>query len=1233
MLYNYIGSLGVAFVSTALALSTQDNLARSMPIDVPGLASRPRESQHITQRSASFDVPASIWSPHGDAPHEDATLHAYDRRDAPRVWLPTSAPLPSASLPQTDAPAPTGFRGAVRQAKQLYANLRKTSGDDDDDPRRRLPQNWRTRNVSDISTNERSSFDDDQRRARRLVSPSSPAPDSFSLRSVSSGSIPPDMYLPGQPRLSRADSTDSRRSITSTTSGTPSQRSVIEGEDEDQEHPLPAPPPIPAEPPESKKTLLMRARSKSVDQLQRLFNMSRSKGERPKRNGTRMFSERRRRDTKETPPPSRSPQLEPLAELPEGGERSRDASGVSPALVHVESRNSYGSSTSSASKGGTDSSGSTSQLRTTSRGIPALGLHISSHSSADGSSPAGSISHVEADNFFGELVGEDSMRTANNNSPDGSTDEHPAEATGIALTGTAGPAPEHKEPTEIAESGAYSDTGSSMELNSSSATTCQEPQDTSIDEVSPGGEMPLPEDAVNDVLDSDNSNAKSDIDADATPHFGTEVDSPAEAADGQEGRDNGPSPLGLLPINNAPTDGPTPQATPSSPASPLPLTDEQQALLDNATAPLRIRSHITSIELDNVHQNRPRTRSRSESENADFFSMPFSRMTNNSVPQTPGEAPAVIVSPTAADSDIAQLSAELVAAASESLSPPTLGSQAPSPSQPVAVPQNPEQTPSLPSHQPPSLPPSLPASLPSSQPSPQPSPQSPLHTSPIQSPQVSPDKTAATEPRLQSATEVEAQSPPPPPAHEEEQQRVPRLALKTSKSSGILGAMASQAHKKAAQIKHKGNTGDDDSMPATPASMHRRRDDGREPASCVSIGDLRSASFEAPGPSPLTSRKSFYRTGRNKSQPTLNIADDHEFLHALESVRVQHRERIAMRANARRKASMPNLYRTSSNRIPPMPRRSSVEPQSAPVDRSPAFTGIVDVDNAESDSDDESDFSYDDSGDISNELGVGLASGMVQEAPFTNDDDWKKEVKALFLIRELVQTERSYAQHLESLLILVLKWTGTGATSKRMQANVLMPSAQPHSNTPLRGTSGLAPQHLLTLRTMLPQLISVSRALVYRIEEKPSSAGVGQAFTAIREKFEEVHMTWSTTVGETLSALRLTEGTKSKSRGRLGLVPVLDPPGPPAPSPQSGASPGASSSVTDKRDKRQCPKALSPVDVAIMPTQRLARYNLLLRDLLSYTTPETESYTTLSTALYNMQELGRRCDLVSAKPA
>lgn len=522
--------------------------------------------------------------------------------------------------------------------------------------------------------------------------------------------------------------------------------------------------------------------------------------------------------------------------------------------------------------------------------------------------------------------------------------------------------------------------------------------------------------------------------------------------------------------------------------------------------------------------------------------------------------------------------------------------------------------------------------------------------------------------------------------------RVPR-PLRGSKSSSLLTAVASQAHR----IKKNARE-------AWPPPAH---DD-------VSFGaddEERSSLPPAPPPPPpppMTSPSSqpetpmsMYRTKRNKSQPTLRIADDREFLEALEQVRMQHKERIAHRERVRssRKASMPNLRMPPSPHRPPLPmsracssgaddrsgrsrawslasraERESVRPSHSPeppdvstsflemesvgssshssvvVDEAPLGDKGEDENSRDVDSSDDGDDhdQEEEDGDegrasragsamsdpIPNELGIGHTTGNEPSAPFTNDDDWKKEVKALFLIRELVQTERSYAAHLESLLIVVLKWAGRSST--RMQKNVLMPS-QPLS-TPQRTPSSTqaVPPHLVTLRNMLPKLISVSRVLVYSIEDSPTSEGVARAFLSIRPRLEEVHVSWHAVVGATLRVMRSTEASKSKSKGRLGRVPV-------APATAeimrknmrpdlvhgSDASP-----ESDRRDKSRstadaAPKELSAVDVAIMPTQRIPRYVLLLRDLLSHTRPDSEAYQVLHQALESVQELGYRCDQAS----
>jgi len=511
-----------------------------------------------------------------------------------------------------------------------------------------------------------------------------------------------------------------------------------------------------------------------------------------------------------------------------------------------------------------------------------------------------------------------------------------------------------------------------------------------------------------------------------------------------------------------------------------------------------------------------------------------------------------------------------------------------------------------------------------------------------------------------------------------------RPLLRTSKSSSLLTAMSQQAQRIRRNARDVGPSYDDDGADDDDTSAVRgkgrqssRRSESNEASSLtspLSAVDLPTLQREAPK---SEGSASMYRTRRNKSQPTLRIADDLEFLHALEQVRLQHKERIALRQRARsaRKASMPNLRSPPSSRRPPLPMtrvasdrgareaRVSDQPQAlaladrgddpvAPTqapetpdvrsltpDVSTSFLELESMDSDDLEVSDESatadaassHASSEESEVISNELGIGHTTGNFPSAPFTNDDDWKKEVKALFLIRELVQTERSYAAHLESLLIVVLKWTGT-TSSTRLPTNVLMPTQPSSSSQPLRmpTPTPTTPPHLVTLRQMLPKLISVSRALVYSIEESPTSEGVARSFLSMLDRFEDVHVGWHGVVGATLRMLRAAESSKSKAKGRLGRVPVAPPTTDPPRRPSRADTSSGDLAESDRRDKsRSEPKELSAVDVAIMPTQRIPRYVLLLRDLLSYTSADTEAYATLEAALRAVQELGHRCDLAS----
>ena len=93
---------------------------------------------------------------------------------------------------------------------------------------------------------------------------------------------------------------------------------------------------------------------------------------------------------------------------------------------------------------------------------------------------------------------------------------------------------------------------------------------------------------------------------------------------------------------------------------------------------------------------------------------------------------------------------------------------------------------------------------------------------------------------------------------------------------------------------------------------------------------------------------------------------------------------------------------------------------------------------------------------------------------------------------------------------------------------------------PRLSQSELVAPHIMSLRTLLPQLIALSRALTTRIDGDPTAAGVGTAFRLVAPQLEATFVGWSFTISDVMTGLRESEGLKSKSKHRLGMV-VLQP--------------------------------------------------------------------------------------------
>lgn len=332
------------------------------------------------------------------------------------------------------------------------------------------------------------------------------------------------------------------------------------------------------------------------------------------------------------------------------------------------------------------------------------------------------------------------------------------------------------------------------------------------------------------------------------------------------------------------------------------------------------------------------------------------------------------------------------------------------------------------------------------------------------------------------------------------------------------------------------------------------------------------------------------------SQPTLDMVDDREFLEALEQVRAVHRERIQAQAQeVENKTRLARLGMMSGNYLKTKVSGSMLDDETTvkggvatSADRSAngnaagvwadASKAIAaagsrlrhkrsasadaklgrsrSISSASRESEGEVDQRQKDivrayadkkspAGPLATglEWGVGKASGKLHDGTFVNDDDWKKEVKALFLIRELVQTERSYARHLSSLLSVVRKMqiAPTGSSNalgvkRKSTSNLFAAYSSAYSSK--SSTSSTPPSHVTLLRTYLPQLIALSNALVQRVEENPTSAGVGAAFDVLSAQLESTFVGWSTVAPQVLKELRTTESTKGKSPFKIGLVPL-----------------------------------------------------------------------------------------------
>jgi hypothetical protein len=185
-----------------------------------------------------------------------------------------------------------------------------------------------------------------------------------------------------------------------------------------------------------------------------------------------------------------------------------------------------------------------------------------------------------------------------------------------------------------------------------------------------------------------------------------------------------------------------------------------------------------------------------------------------------------------------------------------------------------------------------------------------------------------------------------------------------------------------------------------------------------------------------------------------------------------------------------------------------------------------------------------------------------------SDASWNTARQALLLCREMLQTERRY---LTSLRILA------------------------------KGETSTFPP--LTMFYHLPNLITASEEFLQLMTRNLSVRGVSEAFLAVQEKLNEAFINWCNVVG-----------TFSADDGR-NAIDDLDSGF--ADEPVANLRRAASTPISDAQDstaesvsiiepnkiRRNGKKQPSVRELAILPTQRIARYVLLFKGLFSYTLP------------------------------
>ncbi|EIM21278.1 hypothetical protein WALSEDRAFT_28916 [Wallemia mellicola CBS 633.66] len=289
------------------------------------------------------------------------------------------------------------------------------------------------------------------------------------------------------------------------------------------------------------------------------------------------------------------------------------------------------------------------------------------------------------------------------------------------------------------------------------------------------------------------------------------------------------------------------------------------------------------------------------------------------------------------------------------------------------------------------------------------------------------------------------------------------------------------------------------------------------------------------------------------------------------------------------------------------------------------------------------------------------------EDQIMSDPAWKSEVKRLFIIREIASTERSYAKYLSQLLELIKTSYPTFQTRPSTTLQIIDENGSKNPEESFK--------HIKLLAKHLPELIQVSQQLLQRLDDDPSAYGVAVAFISLETDLESVFINWSRAyphVIDSISQNKLLREQKEKRNKRGKSMSFVE-------SNKSQHSdfylqsphdkvesytitkkgrvktePTRTTnekSLTKKKRKQAIEESLERLtlndsqvhqrlklnDVAVMPSQRVTRYVLLLKgkvkllDLSKHTPESALASGLVDRALRGAQRIANDCNEASAR--